>query len=92
MSAIVPLANAYPSSAMSATQLLVMTLVIVASLAVWLSLVFYAARQPREKRAEHAHASPPQGTGASGAERAEIPARPAGQIADAGRPAGRTAA
>ncbi len=92
MSAIAPLANGYPPSAMSVTGLLVMTLVVVASLAAWLGLVFYAARQPRGKRAEHARASLPEGTGTGTAEREEIPAQPAGQVADTGRPAGRQAA
>jgi cytoskeletal protein RodZ len=37
----------YPNSALSAGQLAVMAVVVVVSLAVWLILVFLAARQPR---------------------------------------------
>lgn len=50
MTAIIPLANAYPSPAMSATQLLIMALVIVGVLAAWLGAVFAAAREPRADR------------------------------------------
>lgn len=50
MTAIIPLANAYPSPAMSATQLLIMALVIVGVLAAWLCAVFAAAREPRSDR------------------------------------------
>ena len=37
----------YPNSALSAGQLAIMAVVVVASLATWLTLVFLAARQPR---------------------------------------------
>ena len=50
MAATVPLANAYPPSALSAIQLLVMALVVVGSLAAWLGSVYLAARPPRSER------------------------------------------
>jgi hypothetical protein len=37
----------YPNSALSAGQLAIMAVVVIASLAAWLTLVFLAARQPR---------------------------------------------
>jgi hypothetical protein len=37
----------YPNSALSAGQLTVMAVVVAASLAAWLIVVFLAARQPR---------------------------------------------
>ena len=37
----------YPNSALSAGQLAIMAVVVVASLAAWLIAVFLAARQPR---------------------------------------------
>ena len=37
----------YPNSALSAGQLAIMAVVVAVSLAVWLILVFLAARQPR---------------------------------------------
>lgn len=37
----------YPSSALSAWQLAIMAVVVVAALAAWLSLVLLAARDPR---------------------------------------------
>jgi hypothetical protein len=37
----------YPNNALSAGQLAIMAVVVVASLAAWLTLVFLAARQPR---------------------------------------------
>lgn len=41
----------YPNSALSAGQLTIMAVVIVAVLAAWLIAVFLAARQPRDKSA-----------------------------------------
>jgi hypothetical protein len=37
----------YPNNALSAGQLAIIAVVVVASLAAWLTLVFLAARQPR---------------------------------------------
>ena len=37
----------YPDSALSAGQLAIMAVVVVVSMAAWLTLVFLAARQPR---------------------------------------------
>jgi hypothetical protein len=41
----------YPNSALSAGQLAIMAVVVVASLAAWLILVFLASRQPRDTSA-----------------------------------------
>jgi predicted metal-binding membrane protein len=41
----------YPNSALSAGKLTVMAVVVVLSLAVWLVLVYVAARQPRHRDA-----------------------------------------
>jgi predicted metal-binding membrane protein len=41
----------HPNSALSAGQLTIMAVVVVASLAAWLILVFLAARQPRDTSA-----------------------------------------
>lgn len=41
----------YPDSDLSATTLAIMAVVITASLAAWLILVFRAAREPRDTRA-----------------------------------------
>lgn len=51
-------AGPYPNSALSAGQLAIMAVVPVLALAVWLSIVFAAARKPRHRGA--AGAGPPQ--------------------------------
>ena len=54
-----------PNSALSAWQLAVMAAVPVAALAVWLTAIFLAARQPRGRA--QAVAASPAGTTAAGA-------------------------
>ena len=43
-------ASAYPSSAMSALTMMVVGLVVAASLAIWLGLVFLADREPHASK------------------------------------------
>ena len=49
---------------MSAAQLVIMAVIIVALMAVWLSLVFLASRKPRRQRQAPAGTSPGQAGGA----------------------------
>jgi hypothetical protein len=52
------LASAYPNSALSALTMMVIGLVVAASLAAWLGLVFLADRRPRNARGDAAPAAP----------------------------------
>ena len=71
----------YPNSALSAWQLAIMALVVVTSLAVWLILVFLAARQPRSTS-----------TAVNAGPREEETAATVTQLPSAARPADKTAA
>jgi hypothetical protein len=57
----------YPDSALSAWQLAVMAVVAVTTLAVWLTAVFLAAREPRPDRAAAASSTKTTGLTAEGA-------------------------
>ena len=52
------LASAYPNSALSALTMMVIGLVVMASLAAWLGLVFLADHSPRQARGNAALAKP----------------------------------
>ena len=71
----------YPDSALSAGQLAIMAVVVVVSLAVWLTAVFLAARQPRS-RSSASHAGPRQ----------QEPAAPVTRLPSDDRPADKKAA
>jgi hypothetical protein len=65
----------YPTSALSAWQLAIMAVVVVASLAAWLIAVFLAARQPRNTSAA-ANAGPREEDTAATVTRLPSGARP----------------
>jgi hypothetical protein len=70
-------AGPYPNSALSAGQLAIFAVVVVASLAAWLILVFAADRQPRHR-------------GAAGT--ASLPQQPPAAEQERGQPAPKAAA
>lgn len=55
----------YPNNALSAWQLAIMAVVVVASLATWLTLVFLADRQPRGTSAALSTRPPEEESGAA---------------------------
>ena len=52
------LASAYPNSALSALTMMAIGLVVAASLAAWIGLVFLADRRPRQARGDAVLAKP----------------------------------
>lgn len=56
----------YPNNALSAVQLAIMAVVVVASLAIWLTLVMLAAREPRGRSAPKDARPPAQDAAVTG--------------------------